>query len=837
MISTPDKSQYIGRTYEMSPLTGGGQEVATLVKSIFKMAKDNSVLQFTLVSYPDVDAPYNFARGKIYGGEMITELVQRQSKLMEDALRPGFLDGVPAINKKRLFITLQTPAKAVDDQAVETEVTTQDEFLSGLHSCGFGDARHVSAERLVSIYRHLARIYEPAPEVELDPLLPLNRQIYGPGDEFKFDQKDYALINGVYCGAVVPKKFPRKPAPALMNIIIGSPLVDGKIAEGGGGLRPKTPFIISTTVRLANQNKEATRVKRALDSRTKNAGKLFFSLGQEDSQQVVHDLSKLQKACNDGTNKYTYTSVVAFAFGKTKQEMIETRTTLMGAMNFLRFDARPVIHLVGQRFVQSLPMNFSPSIAEKLVAEAIMPATAAATLLPIYSDYTGNADLRGRHTGMAFVTERGMAYYWDMFRTNTNKNGILAGASGAGKSGTAQYMIECSIAEGTPVYYFDNGSSAKKLCDFIDGEFNQFSLRSDDIPSLVPFTHLDQEGFDDQKEILTALVLKMCYFNEAPDGGARIAVSESIAAAWSNKQNKATFHTVLECLEIIKSNSAMDEIKNEVVLAAANLIPRLRNFLESPARGKYFTGKSTLNPSKLFVVYELAGLDGDPHLKQCVLFLVMNQLMEIVKNKPGRKVIILDEAWQLLKDPGAAEIMEELYRKARKDDGSIWVLTQSPRDLAGFKTGDVILSQSAWKVVMAQESEEVEKIIKDGVMTAFANDAFFHRTIKDVRTVKGVYAGLLICGEDTYERCRLYIDPFTRVLFSTDGEERSEIFRLMREEKMSAVEAIERFTGDSTRSRRHWLKRIVDQLRTTDGLSDQQIFNEIKGVIDEQAHF
>lgn len=836
MMATPDKSQFIGRTYEMSPLSGGGSEVPTLVKNVFKMAKDNSLIQFTLVSYPDYDTPYIFTQGKVHGGEMITELVQRQAHLMRKALQPDFLEGIPAINNKTLFITFQTPVKKTTDEVLEDELTSQNEFVAGLRSCGFADARPVPADRLIGIYRQLANIYEPRPEVELDPLLPLRNQVYGSNDEFDFTHRDYALINDVYCGAVVPKRLPRKPTNALMNLVIGAPLLDGKIAEGGGGIRPKTPYIISTTVRVANQSQESTRVERALNSRTKNGGKAPFSLGSEDSQQVIKDLMYLQKACGDGQNKYTYASLVAFAFGRTKPEMIETRTTLMNTMNYLHFDARPVRYLIGQRFVQALPMNYSPLIAKKLVSEAIMPASSAAYLLPIYSDYRGNANIRSKHTGIALMTERGESYLWDIFRTNTNKNGLLAGGSGSGKSFAAQEMITCSVAENTPVYYFDNGNSAKKFGEFIDGEINEFSLKTDNIPSLNPFTPLDQEAFDDQKELIAAIGLKMAYFEEAVDPGARIAMSEAVAAAWLKRENKADFGTVLEALESIKDNSSQDQMKSEVVTAATNLIPRLKNFLESPGRGRFFTGTGTLDPKKLFVVYELSGLDGDNHLKQCVLFLVMNMLLEVVKHRPGRKLILLDEVKDLLRDPGAAGVVNQLYRKARKDEGSIWVLTQSPRDLVGFETGDIILSQSAWKVILRQEKSEVDKIIDQKVLSNFADDGFFNRSLKDIKMVKGVYSGLLICGEQTYERCRLYVDPFTRVLFSTDGEERSEIFRMMKM-GMSAVDAIEKFTGDKSRSRSKWLQEIIQTLRHTDGMSDQQIQSELKAAINDEAIF
>ncbi|MDL5400783.1 hypothetical protein QSI00_24785, partial [Escherichia coli] len=70
-----------------------------------------------------------------------------------------------------------------------------------------------------------------------------------------------------------------------------------------------------------------------------------------------------------------------------------------------------------------------------------------------------------------------------------------------------------------------------------------------------------------------------------------------------------------------------------------NLIPRLKAFIESPTRGVYFRGPSTLNPKKHLTVFELASLGDDDHLKRCVLFCCLNVLMTRIRTVRGRKRI------------------------------------------------------------------------------------------------------------------------------------------------------------------------------------------------------
>lgn len=319
----------------------------------------------------------------------------------------------------------------------------------------------------------------------------------------------------------------------------------------------------------------------------------------------------------------------------------------------------------------------------------------------------------------------------------------------------------------------------------------------------------------------------MAFEDEATEPGARIALSEAVKAAHGQKSSGADINKVIDSLVSIEKSGAESGAKNQVVIAAGNLVPRLRAFMESPSRGPFFRGVGTLNPSKQFTVFELGGLSGDNHLRKCVLFFVMNMLMTRIKGTPGRKMIIVDEASDLLKDDGPAAVMEGLYRKGRKDNVSVWIVSQSPLDMADNPAGQVILSQSAWKWVMAQDTEEVDKVVARGILTQFAGDPFFNKLIKDITTRKGVFSEILIMGDNTFEAVRLYVDRFTSSLFSSEGDDRDGVFALM-DQGMSAVEAVYQIIGDSSKRRKDWIASFVNKLRVTDGLSKSQILEEVR---------
>ena len=319
----------------------------------------------------------------------------------------------------------------------------------------------------------------------------------------------------------------------------------------------------------------------------------------------------------------------------------------------------------------------------------------------------------------------------------------------------------------------------------------------------------------------------MAYEGETIDPGARIALNEAVKAAYGQKQGDADIAAVIDSLRSIQASGAENAIKNQVVHAAANLIPRLKAFIESPSRGQYFRGKGNLDPRQQFTVFELGTLGDDEHLKKCVLFFVLNLLLTRIKSIPGRKIIFVDEAHDLLKDESAADVMEGIYLKGRKERVATWIIVQSLLKLSHTPVGPVILNQSPWKFILAQTAEEIGNLIEKKILTAFAGDPYFHKLIRSVETRKNVFAEILIISPHAYEVVRLYVDRFTTALFSSEGAARDEVFKKM-EMGIGAIDAVQEVLGERKESRHQHIKLFIDQLKRFDGLSSAEILAEIE---------
>lgn len=823
----PGDKTFIGRAYITSPLIGGGGEFGTIVKNIFKVAPDDSCIQVSLVCSPDREAPQRYMRNKDRGSPTITELVKRQAALLESATTPGWQKDVPMLNVRQVIISLALPTKTIKEDDLEVALHTQNEFLVNLRGCGFSDARICDIETLAGVYRHFANLSDPITPVKLDPTLELKYQVFTPEHYCDPDDRRVATFNdSTYCAAVTVKSYPEKPFYGLMNVVAGAVFNTGTTREGGGQ-RIMGPYIINTTIRVANQAKEWKRIEDAIKSRL-DRPELPIKLGNEDPNAKLHSLQIIKAQCAEDASKFVYVSTNIFLFADSRSDAITAASSVKSTLEKLQFDARHVIHNTFVRWVQTLPLNFSPAIADKMAGEALMSAASACCLLPVYSDSLGNVDSeRSPTTGNVFVTRRGSAHFWDCFLSQSNFSGVLAAAPGSGKSFVQQYIIQNALAEGEYVYLLDNGRSTKKFCMAAGGEFNEFGSGTGFQPSLNPFTGLSDEEFDEQQEAITTLLMLMAYRDESIPGGARIAMNEAVKAVWGQKRGSAEIHHVIDSLEIIKSSGSDRDQQNEVITAAMNLIPRLRAFIDSPTRGCYFTGPGTLDPKQQFTVFELAGLGDDEHLKKVVLFFVLYLLKTRVRSVSARKRIIVDEAHDLLKDDAAADCLEGLNLKGRKDKVSVFVIVQSLLKLSETPVGPVLLNQSPWKLILQQEAEEIDQVIERRILTKYAGDAYFNRLIRSVQTNKGKFSEILIIGPQVYEVVRLYVDRFTHMLFSSENEARDTVFELMEQGK-TALEAVNIVLNDRTEKRRSFVRDFIDSLRKFDRLEDSEIIEEVR---------
>ena len=110
---------------------------------------------------------------------------------------------------------------------------------------------------------------------------------------------------------------------------------------------------------------------------------------------------------------------------------------------------------------------------------------------------------------------------------------------------------------------------------------------------------------------------------------------------------------------------------------------QLYDFTSKGRYGDYFNRGNNIHFDNRFCVLELKSLGQKPHLQQVVLLMMMFQISEEMfrGDKFEKKLLFIDEVWAQLTAESVARFIEDGYRRFRKFNGSIVIITQSMLDI------------------------------------------------------------------------------------------------------------------------------------------------------------
>jgi type IV secretory pathway VirB4 component len=122
---------------------------------------------------------------------------------------------------------------------------------------------------------------------------------------------------------------------------------------------------------------------------------------------------------------------------------------------------------------------------------------------------------------------------------------------------------------------------------------------------------------------------------------------------------------------------------------------------------------------------------------QAATLLISSWLWQWVKDRPGEKQIIVDEAGLLAAQPALQQLMERLARRVRKYQGSLMLMTQTGADLTATHFGEVMVVNSATHLLGSQ-SEAGARRLQDALGLDDRDRIFLQQA------ARGEF--LLVCG-------------------------------------------------------------------------------------------
>lgn len=413
-------------------------------------------------------------------------------------------------------------------------------------------------------------------------------------------------------------------------------------------------------------------------------------------------------------------------------------------------------HLMEDYFITA-PMfqNCLPLCAEKeavfhLDRYKTMTTRELPVLLPVFGEWKGTGTFH-----VALISRNGQLMSLSLHDSDTNKNAVIAAESGSGKSFLLNEIIVSYLSEGAQVWVIDAGKSYKKLNEQLDGDFLQFDEASK--ICLNPFELIDD--WKEDEDTISALIAAMASEKEKLSDFQMAGLKQILKRLWETKGQAMTVDDIAaECLG--HTEQRMHDIGQQ-------LFP----FTSKGGYGQYFHGHNTMRFENPFTVLELDELQGRTHLRQVVLMQLIFQIQRemYLGERNRKKIMIIDEAWDLIKSGPVSVFIEHGFRKFRKYGGSAIIATQSLNDLYENPVGRAIAENANMMLLLGQKPETIASIRDSGRLVL--SEAGFN-LLSTVASVGGVYSEIFVkSGHTGVGVGRLIVSNFEKMLFSTAPED------------------------------------------------------------------
>ena len=458
-------------------------------------------------------------------------------------------------------------------------------------------------------------------------------------------------------------------------------------------------YPVDTGVVMKNLRKKVTQLEASMNVNAEKG-----RVRDPELEAAINDAEELRDQLQVGAERF-------FRFGLYV-------TLWADSLDELKFVQQKIETLFGQQMVFSKVATSQqeqgmhscmPQCTDQLQIRRNMNTGAISTSFPFTS-----ADLT-QEKGILYgvnMHNNGLVIF-DRF-TLENANIVVFAKSGAGKSFTVKLEALRSMMIGSEIIIIDPENEYQKLCDAVGGSYIRLSLNSDvrinpfDLPKVV-----DAEDANDalRANLVTLHGLFRLMLGGATTGGQAVAPLSPNEEADLDQALIDTYARAGITSDPLTHQSTPPTIINlyDTLLHMEGTGPQLAQRLRKYTTGTFagiFSQQSNVDINNQMVVFNIRDLEDE--LRPVAMYIVLSHIWNIVRAEQKRRILIVDEAWQLMQYEDSANFLFSLAKRARKYYLGLTTITQDVGDFMGTKMGRAIVSNSSMQLLLKQSASAVD---------------------------------------------------------------------------------------------------------------------------------
>ncbi|HEY5667737.1 MAG TPA: DUF87 domain-containing protein [Candidatus Saccharimonadales bacterium] len=408
-------------------------------------------------------------------------------------------------------------------------------------------------------------------------------------------------------------------------------------------------------------------------------------------------------------------------------------TLYASSLEELEFVSHKVESMLGQRLVYSKAATSQqeqgfnsvvPQFTDQLQIRRNMSTGAISTSFPFTS-----ADL-SQENGILYgvnMHNSGLVIF-DRF-TLENGNSVIFAKSGAGKSFTVKLEALRSLMMGTEIFIIDPENEYERMCDAVAGAYIRLSLNSAtrinpfDLPRVVDTEEADNALRSNLITLHGLLRLMMGGAQAQMMGGAQM-MAPALSPVEESDLDAALIETYAKAgitndpLTHTAPPPTITDLYDTLLHMGGSgpqLAQRLRKYTTGTFAG-IFSQPSNIDINNPLVVFNIRDLEDE--LRPVAMYIVLNYIWNKTKSDQKRRILIVDEAWQLMKYEDSANFLFSLAKRARKYNLGITTVTQDVEDFMGSRMGRAVVANASMQFLLKQSPTAVDVLTDVFKLTA-----------------------------------------------------------------------------------------------------------------------
>ncbi len=410
---------------------------------------------------------------------------------------------------------------------------------------------------------------------------------------------------------------------------------------------------------------------------------------------AYQDLESLRDSLQQAQERLFEVGLYISIYADSELELDKIESELKSILEAKLVYVKPALFQQKQGLESTLPIaNDALGVTQKLNSSPL------SSLFPFISfDLTSNEGILygiNRHNSSLILFDR---------FSMENYNSITFAKSGAGKSYATKLEILRTLMFDTEVIVIDPEEEYKYLAEAVGGRYFKISLNSEH--HINPFDLPPPGEGESGASVLRSNIINLVGLFRLMMGG---LTSEEDALI-----DRALTETY--ALKDITPDSDFRSVEPpllsdfEMVLSGLeggeSLAQRLSKYTKGTWAG-FINRPTNMDINKKLIVFSLRDMEDE--LKPIAMYIVTHYIWSAVRKQRKKRLLVIDEAWWMMKSEDTASFLLNLAKRGRKYYLGLATITQDVDDFLKSPYGTPIITNSSIQVLLKQSPTAIDKL-------------------------------------------------------------------------------------------------------------------------------